>query len=132
MSNTSPFSFRVFGKGKELSVETKLHILVMAHVNSSSESSRKRRKIDKTNKNESISLSAMEEMKNAMYSSCASHEQTQTFSQEQLLALNIIPNRDVTLLQQCAETLSKEGLFKVMTKNGRLCWRVVKKADAAR
>ena len=104
----------------------------MANINASGESSRKRRKIDKATKDKAISPAALEEMKNAIYASCAGLEQTQTFSQEQLFELNIIPDRDVTILQQCAEMLSREGLFKVMTKNGRLCWRVVEKADAAR
>ncbi|KAI4263069.1 MAG: hypothetical protein L6R42_001763, partial [Xanthoria sp. 1 TBL-2021] len=47
-----------------------------------------------------------------------------------LLDLGIIPNKDIKLLLQCTQELTGEGLFKLLTRDGRACWRVVKKEDA--
>ncbi|KAL8951762.1 MAG: hypothetical protein Q9222_002283 [Ikaeria aurantiellina] len=70
------------------------------------------------------------EIKNALYARCASLPSETIFSQHDLLDLNIVPDNDVKLLQQYTVDLTKEGLFKVFNKNGRACWRVVKKDDA--
>ena len=103
----------------------------MADVSQSSKG-QKRKRGSTTPKDEAISPSSTEELKNAMYATCASLPENKTYDQNELLDLGTVPNRDVRLLQQCTSQLTNEGLFKLMTKNGRVCWRVVKKANAAR
>ena len=73
-----------------------------------------------------------QELYNALYASCASQIENKVFSQQQLLSLNIIPNNDVNQLLACTQRLTSNGLFKLMMKDGRPCWKVVKKEDAAR
>ncbi|KAL9000239.1 MAG: hypothetical protein Q9169_001141 [Polycauliona sp. 2 TL-2023] len=70
------------------------------------------------------------EIKNALYARCASLPSETVFSQHELLGLEIIPNKDIKLLLQCTQELTSEGLFKLLTRDGRACWRVVKKEDA--
>ncbi|KAL8713356.1 MAG: hypothetical protein Q9220_002555 [cf. Caloplaca sp. 1 TL-2023] len=70
------------------------------------------------------------EIKNALYARCASLPSEKIFSQHDLLNLNIVPNDDVKLLLQYTVDLTKEGLLKVLNKDGRACWRVVKREDA--
>ncbi|KAL8757492.1 MAG: hypothetical protein Q9199_002185 [Rusavskia elegans] len=70
------------------------------------------------------------EIKNALYARCASLPAETVFSQHDLLDLGIIPNKDIKLLLQCTQELTGEGLFKLLTRDGRACWRVVKKEDA--
>ena len=81
---------------------------------------------------ESIPGSSSEELYNALYASCASQAANKVFNQQDLLALNIIPDNDLKQLLLCTQLLTKNGLFKVMTKDGRPCWKVIKKEDAAR
>ena len=73
-----------------------------------------------------------EALSNALYAMCATKPDYQTFSQVDLLAFDIIPNKDIKTLQSCTESLTGKGLFKVMTQNGHLCWRVVKREDASK
>ncbi|KAL8984223.1 MAG: hypothetical protein Q9205_001753 [Flavoplaca limonia] len=70
------------------------------------------------------------EIKNALYARCASLPTETIFSQHDLLDLGIIPNKDIKLLLQSTQELTGEGLFKLLTRDGRACWRVVKKEDA--
>lgn len=72
------------------------------------------------------------ELYNALYASCASQPADKVFNQEDLLSLNIIPNNDLQELLVCLQRLAKDGLLKVMTKDGKPCWKVVKKEDAAK
>ena len=92
----------------------------------------KRKRESIITQDEGISRSSIEELKNAMYAACASLPENKTFDQAELLDLGTVPDRDIHLLQKCTTQLTKEGLFKLMTKNNRVCWRVVKRANAAR
>ncbi|KAL8731973.1 MAG: hypothetical protein Q9166_003105 [cf. Caloplaca sp. 2 TL-2023] len=70
------------------------------------------------------------EIKNALYASCASLPPETIFSQHDLLDLGKIPNKDIKLLLQCTQELTGEGLFKLLHRDGRACWHVVKREDA--
>ena len=72
------------------------------------------------------------EIQNALYARCASQPADKIFDQHYLLALGVIPNDDLGRLLLCTKQLSKDGLFKVMTRGGVACWRVVKREEAAR
>lgn len=78
----------------------------------------------------SIAPSSPKELSNALYASCASQAADKTFNQEELLSLNIIPNNNLEKLLQCLDRLARDGLLKVHTKEGKPCWKVVKKEDA--
>ncbi|CAO1605614.1 34-kDa subunit of RNA polymerase III (C) [Xanthoria calcicola] len=78
----------------------------------------------------SESGSSRTEIKNALYARCASLSAETVFSQHDLLDLGVIPDKDIKLLLQCTQELTREGLFKLLTRDGRACWRVVKKEDA--
>lgn len=77
-------------------------------------------------------VSSPKELKNALYARCASLEEGKAFSQDDLLSFNIIPNNDIEQLLLYTKQLAKDGLFKLMAKDGKACWRVVKKDDAAK
>ena len=79
-----------------------------------------------------VAEASLKELQNALYASCASQPAEKIFDQHDLLALGVIPKDDLGLLLSCTRQLTKEGLLKVMTKNGAACWRVVKKEDAAK
>ncbi|KAL8913255.1 MAG: hypothetical protein Q9171_001902 [Xanthocarpia ochracea] len=79
---------------------------------------------------DSESIASPLEVKNALYARCASLAADTIFSQHDLLNLGIIPNKDIKLLLQCTQELTGDGLFKLLTRDGRACWRVVKKEDA--
>ena len=104
----------------------------MADVGKPSSFQRNQNKGSLTSKGEVIQPPSINELKNAMYASCASHTQGKTFDQNELLALGTIPNQDINILHQCTSGLTNEGLFKLMRKDGRVCWKVVKKETAAR
>ena len=72
------------------------------------------------------------ELQNALYARCASQPADKIFDQHDLLALGVIPKDDLGRLLVCTKQLSKDGLLKVMTRDGVACWRVVKREDAAR
>lgn len=76
--------------------------------------------------------SSPQELYNALYASCASQSEDKVFNQQDLLALNVIPNNDLTELMICVNKLSQNKLFKVLMKDGSLCWKVVKKEEAAK
>ncbi|KAL8822997.1 MAG: hypothetical protein Q9191_006278 [Dirinaria sp. TL-2023a] len=79
-----------------------------------------------------VAEASPKELQNALYASCASQPADKIFDQHDLLALGVIPRDDLGLLLSCTRQLTKEGLLKVMTKDGVACWRVVKKEDAAK
>jgi len=79
-----------------------------------------------------VAPSSPKELCNALYASCASQSMDKEYNQQDLLALNVIPNGDMSQLQDCLQRLAQDGLLKTMTKDGALCWKVVKKEDAAR
>ena len=72
------------------------------------------------------------ELRNALYARCANQPADRVFDQNDLLAFGIIPNDDLGQLLSCTRRLTQEGLFKLHTKDGGACWRVVKKEDAAK
>ncbi|KAL8942833.1 MAG: hypothetical protein Q9216_001448 [Gyalolechia sp. 2 TL-2023] len=78
----------------------------------------------------SSSTSSPQEIKTALYARCASFPSETIFSQDDLLELAIIPNNALDLLLQCTKKLTQEGLFKLLSRDGRAVWRVVKKEDA--
>lgn len=71
-------------------------------------------------------------LKNALYARCANLHAESIFSQDDLLSLEVIPSNDLEQLLSCTRQLTKEGLFKLMSKDGRACWKVVKRDDAAK
>lgn len=71
-------------------------------------------------------------LKNALYARCANLPAESIFSQDDLLSLEVIPRNDLEQLLSCTRQLTKEGLFKLMSKDGRACWKVVKRDDAAK
>ena len=77
-------------------------------------------------------VSSPKELKMALYARCASLEEGRVFSQDDLLSFNIIPDNNVQQLLIHTKQLAKDGLFKVMSKDNKICWKVVKKADAAK
>lgn len=76
--------------------------------------------------------SSARELKNALYARCASQPEGKVFGQDELLSFGIIPDNDIQKLLVYTRQLTKDGLFKLMTKDGKVCWRVVKKDDAAK
>ncbi|KAL8970738.1 MAG: hypothetical protein Q9197_003655 [Variospora fuerteventurae] len=70
------------------------------------------------------------EIKNALYARCATFPSETILSQDDLLELDIIPNKNLDLLLQCTKKLTQEGLFKLLSHENRAVWRVVKKEDA--
>lgn len=79
-----------------------------------------------------IAAASTNEIKNALYARCANLGAEKVYSQRDLLAFKIIPNDDLNELLSCTRQLTKEGLFKLMSKDGKACWKVVKKEDAAK
>ncbi|KAL8965724.1 MAG: hypothetical protein Q9183_003716, partial [Haloplaca sp. 2 TL-2023] len=77
-----------------------------------------------------FSNSTPTEIKNALYARCASLPATKVFDQKDLFDLNIIPDNDTKLLMTCTQTLTREGLFKLLSRENRACWRVVSKEAA--
>lgn len=82
--------------------------------------------------NEPSAVPSTKELKHALYARCATQPADRVFAQQDLLAFDVIPDNDLKQLQACTTQLSKEGLLKMMTKDGKLCWRLVKKEDAAK
>ncbi|KAL8739136.1 MAG: hypothetical protein Q9181_000165 [Wetmoreana brouardii] len=70
------------------------------------------------------------EIRNALYARCAAHPADTIFDQKALFALNVIPNNNLKLLLECTQKLTQESLFKLLAREGRAHWRVVKKEDA--
>ena len=76
--------------------------------------------------------SSPKELQKAIYAQCASYDENHVFDQEELLGFNIIPQNDVQHLATIMRQLAKDSLVKVMTKDGKACWKVIKKADTAK
>ena len=73
-----------------------------------------------------------EELSKALYASCASQSPDEIFDQDHLLSLEVIPDKDVTLLLSCVQQLVNDGLFKIMKKDRQICWKIIKRDDAAK
>ena len=77
------------------------------------------------------SISSMEELCNALYASCATQGSTKDFYQQDLLALNVIPNGDLKTLTECINTLQGRKLFKPHRgRDNQPCWKIATHADA--
>ncbi|KAL9043477.1 MAG: hypothetical protein Q9214_003340 [Letrouitia sp. 1 TL-2023] len=72
------------------------------------------------------------EMKNAIYARCAKQPAETIFSQSDILEMKIIPKNNLQLLLECTQRLTREGLFRLMTRRGRAVWKVVKREEAAK
>lgn len=72
------------------------------------------------------------ELAKFMYARCANQPADRTFDQDDLLALKVIPADDLALLLDCVNQLTRQGLLKVYKRDGRVCWKVVKKEEAAK
>ena len=82
---------------------------------------------------ESSGVSSPKELRNALYARCASFEEGHVFNQDELFAFGIIPENSIEQLLVYTRQLAKDGLFKLMSnKDGRACWKVVRRADAAK
>lgn len=77
-------------------------------------------------------VSSPQELRNALYARCATFEENHVFDQNELLSFNILPENNVEKLIVHTNRLAKDGLFKLMTKDGKACWKVVKRSDAAK
>jgi hypothetical protein len=77
-------------------------------------------------------VSSPKELKNALYARCASEDDGKVFFQTDLLSYNIIPDNNIEKLLLYTQQLLNEGLFKLMNKDGKTCWRVVRRDDAAK
>ena len=73
-----------------------------------------------------------EELSKALYASCASQSTLEIFDQDQLLSMEVIPNKDIKQLLFCVQQLVRDGLFKIMKKDGQICWKIVKRDDASK
>lgn len=82
--------------------------------------------------NEPGGVSSPKELRNALYARCASFEEGHVFNQDELFAFKIIPDNSIEQLLAYTKQLAKDGLFKLMTKDGKACWKVVKRADAVK
>ena len=94
------------------------------------DSSRKRTKDDEPSQVDGVS--SPKELKNALYARCATEADGKVFFQSDLLSYNIIPDGNVEKLLSYTQQLLNEGLFKLMSKDGKTCWRVVRRDDAAK
>ena len=75
---------------------------------------------------------SIEELRDTLYARCANQPPEKAFNQEDLLAFGIIPNDDPSLLHACTHQLTQKGLLKVYKQAEGVCWKVVKKEDAAK
>ncbi len=88
--------------------------------------------IDAAEPSQKDGVSSPKELKNALYARCAREDDGKVFFQADLLSYNIIPDNNIEKLLLYTQQLLNEGLFKLMTKDGRTCWRVVRRDDAAK
>ena len=77
-------------------------------------------------------VSSPTELRSALYAKCASFEEGHVFNQDDIFAFHIIPDNSVEKLLAYTKQLAKDGLFKLMSKDGKACWKVVKRADAVK
>lgn len=76
--------------------------------------------------------SSPKELRNVLYARCATFPEDHVFDQNELLSFKILPENTVEQLSVHTKHLTKEGLFKLMSRDGKACWKVVKRADAAK
>ncbi|KAI9672349.1 MAG: 34-kDa subunit of RNA polymerase III (C) [Caeruleum heppii] len=76
--------------------------------------------------------SSIKELKNALHTRCSQAPSDKLFTQEDLLDMGVIPDRDPAVLIQCVNELLGEKLMNVLIKGSLPLWRVVKKVDADR
>ena len=81
---------------------------------------------------ETSGVSSPKEIRNAIYARCAMEGEDHVFDQDELLSFELLPEKTVQALNEHTRILTKEGLLKIMTKDGKVCWKVVKKSDAAK
>ena len=77
-------------------------------------------------------VSSPKELRSALYAKCASFEEGHVFTQDDIFAFQIIPDNSVEKLLAYTRQLAKDGLFRLMSKDGKACWKVVKRADAVK
>ncbi|KAJ5929786.1 hypothetical protein N7454_006736 [Penicillium verhagenii] len=76
--------------------------------------------------------SRVKELASQLYDACADQfEADHSFYQQDLLSVSVIPNNDVSLLLECAQSLVNQKLFRLLEgQNKRLVWRIVAREDA--
>ena len=67
-----------------------------------------------------------------LYRLCSAFPPEKLFSQQDLAALNLLPENDTAGLQSCTQHIVQKGLFRIMIKDGKIHWRVVTREEAAR
>jgi DNA-directed RNA polymerase III subunit RPC6 len=72
------------------------------------------------------------DVRSAIYAACAAQNPEKFWFQEDFMNLGLVPNNDPSQLASHLNTLSGQGLVKNYQKDGRPCWKVVKKEDAER
>lgn len=76
--------------------------------------------------------SQVTELAQKLYDACLENYDTdRLFNQADLLGLGVIPEGDVALLLQCAQSLVDQKLFRLhQDRNDRLSWKVISQEDA--
>jgi len=76
--------------------------------------------------------SRVKELASKLYDACVEQfDADHSFYQQDLLSVSVIPNDDVMLLLECAQSLVNQKLFRLLEgQNKRLVWRIVAREDA--
>ncbi|KAL9944510.1 34-kDa subunit of RNA polymerase III (C) [Verticillium nonalfalfae] len=75
----------------------------------------------------------LEVIKQAIYEACQNNGgEDQLYTQDDLLELDVIPNRDASLLLKALQSLSNEKLLNAVATQSGLAWRWRPKAEAAK
>jgi len=75
--------------------------------------------------------SKVAELASKLYDACTSEfDPDHLFFQNDFLDLKVIPDNDVSLLLECAQSLVDQNLFRLLTKDGKLTWRLIDREDA--
>src|ERR1700728_1103681 len=72
----------------------------------------------------------VQDLKTKLYNLCALEDRSTVFRQDDLLALNVIPDNDVRLLLQVAQGLCDEKKFKLVRDGSVAGWMYRSEADA--
>jgi hypothetical protein len=72
----------------------------------------------------------IQDLKTKLYNLCVLEDRSTVFRQDDLLTLNVIPDRDVRLLLQIAQRLCDEKLFKLVRDGSVAGWMYRSKPDA--
>ncbi|KAJ6018192.1 hypothetical protein N7451_001571 [Penicillium sp. IBT 35674x] len=74
----------------------------------------------------------VKELASKLYDACVEQfDADHSFYQQDLLSVSVIPNDDVMLLLECAQSLVNQKLFRLLEgQNKRLVWRIVAREDA--